>query len=161
MRPGGSISGPVQFALADVATYALILAARGDASAATVDMTINFLRPAMKFPLIAEATSDYSGLWLVKLLILISKAFFFICVIIMLRWTIPRFRFDQLMELAWKVMIPLSLANLVMVMFCRHFEFSRWWLFVGSLGLFAAWGVIGRPAERLNDQPMFRIVIAR
>ena len=61
---------------------------------------------------------------------------------IMLRWTIPRFRFDQLMELAWKVMIPLSLANLVMVMFCMQFGFNRWWLFVGSLGLFAAWGVI-------------------
>ena len=61
MRPGGSISGPVQFALADVATYALILAARGDASAATVDMTINFLRPAMKFPLIAEALPLRAG----------------------------------------------------------------------------------------------------
>ena len=110
-------------------------------------ITISFLTAILflggwHLPMIAEATSSYPGVWLVKLLILISKAFFFICVMIMLRWTIPRFRFDQLMELAWKVMIPLSLANLVMVMFCMHFQFSRWWLLPGSAALFAAWGTI-------------------
>ncbi len=110
-------------------------------------ITISFLTSILflggwNLPFIAEATSNYPGVWLVKLLVLSGKAFSFICLMIMLRWTIPRFRFDQLMELAWKVMIPLSLANLVMVMFCMQFGFNRWWLFVGSLGLFAAWGVI-------------------
>jgi uncharacterized protein (TIGR00369 family) len=60
-RPGGSIAGPVQFALADVATYALILAARHDAAAVTVDMTINFLRPAMVLPLLASAVPLRAG----------------------------------------------------------------------------------------------------
>ena len=60
-RPGGSIAGPVQFALADVATYALILAARHDEGAVTVDMTINFLRPAMTLPLVAVATTLRAG----------------------------------------------------------------------------------------------------
>ncbi len=123
-------------------------------------ITISFLTSILflggwNMPFIAEATSDYPGLWLVKLLVLMGKAFFFICVIIMLRWTIPRFRFDQLMELAWKVMIPLSLANLVMVMVCMHFELSKWWLTLGSLGLFAAWGAISanlREAE-LAERP--------
>ena len=126
-------------------------------------ITISFLTSILffggwNFPFIATPESVYVGAWLVKLLVLMTKAFFFICVIIMLRWTIPRFRFDQLMELAWKVMIPLSLANLVMVMFCRHFEFSRWWLFAGSLGLFAAWGVISsnlRAAE-IQSRPGFQ-----
>jgi uncharacterized protein (TIGR00369 family) len=60
-RPGGSVAGPVQFALADVAAYALILAVRQDPAAVTVDMTINFLRPAMVLPLLAEAVALRAG----------------------------------------------------------------------------------------------------
>ena len=28
-----------------------------------------------------------------------------------IRWTLPRFRYDQVMDLCWKIMLPLSLAN--------------------------------------------------
>jgi NADH-quinone oxidoreductase subunit H len=119
-------------------------------------ITISFLTSILflggwHLPGIAEPDSAYPLAWLVKLLVLMGKAFFFICVMIMLRWTIPRFRFDQLMELAWRVMIPLSLANLLMVMFVRHFELSNWWMLPGSGALFAAWGMISaslREAER-------------
>jgi NADH-quinone oxidoreductase subunit H len=41
------------------------------------------------------------------------KTYFLIFVIMWVRWTFPRLRFDQLMNFSWKVMIPLSLANLV------------------------------------------------
>lgn len=44
---------------------------------------------------------------------LFLKIFFFIFFFMWVRWTIPRFRYDQLMDLGWKVLIPLSIANIV------------------------------------------------
>jgi NADH-quinone oxidoreductase subunit H len=41
------------------------------------------------------------------------KTYFLIFVIMWVRWTFPRVRFDQLMNFSWKVMIPVSLANLI------------------------------------------------
>jgi NADH-quinone oxidoreductase subunit H len=52
----------------------------------------------------------------IKLLILVGKMTLLVALALVVRWTIPRFRFDQLMNLAWKVMIPLGLINLVCVM---------------------------------------------
>ena len=45
-------------------------------------------------------------------LIFLSKVMFFMIVFVWFRATFPRFRFDQLMDLGWKFMIPLALANI-------------------------------------------------
>jgi NADH-quinone oxidoreductase subunit H len=42
-----------------------------------------------------------------------TKIFLFIFFFMWVRWTIPRFRYDQLMDLGWKVLIPLAIANIV------------------------------------------------
>jgi len=44
---------------------------------------------------------------------LMAKVVIFIFVFMWIRWTIPRFRYDQLMNLGWKKMIPLALLNMV------------------------------------------------
>jgi len=44
---------------------------------------------------------------------LFAKVFFFIFFFMWVRWTIPRFRYDQLMDLGWKALIPLAIANIV------------------------------------------------
>jgi NADH-quinone oxidoreductase subunit H len=101
-----------------------------------------------QFPLIAEVDSAYTGSALVKVGVLLSKAFCVIILIMFLRWTLPRFRFDQLMGLAWKVLIPLGTANVVMVMTVKHFELPTWWMFPLSLGLVAVVGVLSVPNSK-------------
>lgn len=49
---------------------------------------------------------------LLGIVFLFAKLCFFIFFFMWVRWTIPRFRFDQLMGLGWKVLIPLSLFNI-------------------------------------------------
>ena len=48
-----------------------------------------------------------------QVMMFIAKLVFFAWLFIWVRWTLPRFRYDQLMNLGWKVMLPLGLANLV------------------------------------------------
>jgi NADH-quinone oxidoreductase subunit H len=47
--------------------------------------------------------------------IFMAKTLFFIFVFIWIRWTLPRFRYDQLMSLGWKFMLPMALAYIVII----------------------------------------------
>ncbi|MGE5277100.1 MAG: NADH-quinone oxidoreductase subunit NuoH [Acidobacteriota bacterium] len=49
---------------------------------------------------------------LLSLLVFAAKTAFLVSVFIWVRWTLPRFRYDQLMRLGWKVFLPLALLNL-------------------------------------------------
>ncbi len=56
-------------------------------------------------------------LWnVIGFLVFMSKMTVVIFFFIWLRWSLPRFRYDQLMSLGWKVLIPLGLVNLTLVM---------------------------------------------
>jgi len=45
------------------------------------------------------------------------KVFFFMFLYVWVRWTLPRFRYDQLMAFGWKVLLPTAIANLVVTAF--------------------------------------------
>jgi NADH-quinone oxidoreductase subunit H len=66
-------------------------------------------------PFFNDAAHTNWGNWLVALqgAALLIKVVFFIFLFMWVRWTIPRFRYDQLMNLGWKGLIPLSLINMV------------------------------------------------
>jgi len=59
---------------------------------------------------------------LIRFGVLSAKIFGVILFFMLVRWSWPRFRFDQLMNLAWKVMLPLGIANLVTVATIEEFR---------------------------------------
>ncbi len=65
------------------------------------------------------------GSWLISLIgfgAYFTKIVLFICLFMWVRWTLPRFRYDQLMNLGWKTLLPLSLLNLAITMVVEYFR---------------------------------------
>jgi len=54
---------------------------------------------------------------IIQVLAFCAKVGFFLFVYVWVRWTIPRFRYDQLMNLGWKGLLPIGLANILWVSF--------------------------------------------
>ena len=63
-------------------------------------------------PFIGRFVTDPNILSILGTVFLFGKIFFFIFFFMWIRWTIPRFRYDQLMNLGWKNLIPLAIANI-------------------------------------------------
>ena len=64
-------------------------------------------------PFVDESTLSPNIAALIGVVALFAKVFFFIFVFMWIRWTLPRFRYDQLMNLGWRGLIPLALANMI------------------------------------------------
>lgn len=76
-------------------------------------------------------------LMLINMSVFWIKVVFFIWVLMTIRWTLPRFRYDQIMKLGWKILLPLSLANILITGF---WILTPWYvllpllLVIGALG---------------------------
>lgn len=70
-----------------------------------------------------DAMGLQEGSWIISLIgfgAYFTKIFIFICVFMWVRWTLPRFRYDQLMNLGWKTLLPLSLLNLAITVVVEY-----------------------------------------
>jgi NADH-quinone oxidoreductase subunit H len=95
----------MRFALFFLAEYANMIVV---SSVATTLFLGGWLRP---FPNVAALSFlGYIPAWAWFLI----KSFVFLYVFIWIRATLPRYRYDQLMRLAWKFLIPLAIVNLVL-----------------------------------------------
>lgn len=66
------------------------------------------------FPFMNDLGLSHNAITILGTVFLFGKIFFFIFFFMWVRWTLPRFRYDQLMNLGWRVLLPLSIANLLL-----------------------------------------------
>jgi len=65
-------------------------------------------------PFVNEAAwGNHWWVGMIGFFVLMTKGILFVLLFMWIRWTIPRFRYDQLMNLGWKGLIPLSLINMI------------------------------------------------
>ena len=69
--------------------------------------------PFVSYEMLQNLTGSSIVASLIGVVVLLLKASFFMWVYVWVRWTLPRFRYDHLMKLGWKFMIPIGLANIV------------------------------------------------
>ncbi len=98
---------------------------------------------------LASSNATLMGV-LAKLGIYFAKVGALVFLIMLVRWTVPRLRYDQVMSSAWQGMIPLALVVLVLTSVAVYFGIPQGWahpvmMFGGNLVLIAAlWFVVGR-----------------
>jgi NADH-quinone oxidoreductase subunit H len=95
----------MRFALFFLAEYANMIVV---SSVATTLFLGGWLRPMPSWSFLSFLDIIPSWAWF------LLKSFFFLYVFIWIRATLPRYRYDQLMRLGWKVLIPAAIFNLVL-----------------------------------------------
>lgn len=80
-------------------------------------------------PFIPWLSPEATGLGaaLLKTLVFFGKVILSISMIMLVRWTLPRVRWDQVMKLAWNSLIPLSIALVVTTAVMVYLQWTQWW----------------------------------
>ncbi len=112
-------------------------------------LTVTLFFGGWSVPFLAAANVPPWALWktLLTLLVFGIKVLFFLFVFMWVRWTLPRFRYDQLMALGWKVLLPVGLAYLVIIsgamLALEYFGIGTAPGAPTVLGMSAAWAILG------------------
>jgi NADH-quinone oxidoreductase subunit H len=106
----------MKFALFFLAEYANMITA-------SAVMSVLFLG-GWHVPFIGNLGLDPTLMTILGIVAFLVKILGFIFFFMWVRWSIPRFRYDQLMNLGWKVLLPLGLVNIVLTAYEKMYLFS-------------------------------------
>ncbi|MEM8836137.1 MAG: complex I subunit 1 family protein [Planctomycetota bacterium] len=83
-------------------------------------------------PGVAWTTPEAAGLLpaLLKISIFIGKIMLVVCFMMVIRWTLPRIRYDQVLKLAWQSLIPLSILLVVTTSVLVFYQWTAWWQYL-------------------------------
>lgn len=85
-----------------------------------------------------DPASTTIGAVVIKIIAYVTKVMLIIVFSMVVRWTIPRLRYDQVMAMAWHGVIPLALAHVVVVSTMIFLGLTLWWqMLLANLGVLA------------------------
>ncbi|MDQ8202649.1 complex I subunit 1 family protein [Pelagicoccus sp. SDUM812003] len=86
-------------------------------------VAVLFLGGWQPLPFMTWADLGVTGIWagIFSVSTLLGKLIGFMFFFMWIRWTLPRFRYDQIMKLGWQMLLPASIANLVLYTFIIYF----------------------------------------
>ena len=121
-------------------------------------VTVSFLTALLffggwHFPGLTGPVDASLGGMLLRTFVLVSKVSMVVAFIMFLRWSLPRFRFDQLMGLAWKGLIPLGLLNFLCVAIVLTYELPKHYLAFTALFLVAGSMISARNLQKTINRP--------
>lgn len=99
--------------------------------AAPIPMVVHFVQPALSTAVMPFYEGIHGGFWF------ILKVSAYLYFFMWLRFTLPRYRFDQLMRLGWHFLIPLSIINVLLIgigmIAGTYLHLSGWWLLLTTI----------------------------
>jgi NADH-quinone oxidoreductase subunit H len=93
-------------------------------------------------------TEPTPGAMAARMLMFGLKIALFISLYMLIRWTIPRFRFDQLMRLAWKSLVPMTMALAAVQGIIVYQDWPQWWALPANVAILIMAGLLGAATGR-------------